>query len=158
MTKKTLTALLLFSVIFMHAQKSVVPTGGNATGRGGTSSYTIGQIAFNNNTASNISNSEGVQHAYEIIEIKTKETVIQSDLVFTVYPNPSNDLVNIQIENYVKGVMSYQLVSASGQLIFSKKAAENLTTISMGNIAQGIYFIKVSCDEKPIKTFKIIKN
>jgi hypothetical protein len=158
MTKKTLTALLLFSVIFMHAQKSVVPTGGNATGRGGTSSYTIGQIAFNSNTANNGSSSEGVQHAYDIIEVESRETVIKSDLVFTVYPNPSNDLVNIQIENYDKGVMSYHLISASGQLVLSKNSAESLTTISMGNLAQGIYFIKVSCDEKPIKTFKIIKN
>ena len=158
MTKQTLTALLLFVTVFMHAQKGVVTSGGKATGSGGSSSYTVGLVNFKSNTANNSNSTEGVQHAYQITEIENAQKVVKSDLSFTVFPNPTEDLVTIKIDNYVNGIMSYQLFSAAGQLIFSKNASESLTTISMGNLAQGTYFIKVSCNEKPIKTFKIIKN
>jgi hypothetical protein len=158
MTKQTLTALLLFVTVLMHAQKGVVTSGGKATGSGGSSSYSVGLVNFKSNTANNSNSTEGVQHAYQITEIENVQKVVKSDLSLTVYPNPTEDLVTIKIDNYVKGIMSYQLFSTSGQLIFSESASESLTTISMGNLAQGTYFIKVSCDENPIKTFKIIKN
>ena len=55
------TLLLLFSTIQLHAQETVPATGGDATGSGGTSSYTVGQVVCTTNTGSNGSVAQGVQ-------------------------------------------------------------------------------------------------
>ena len=56
-----------------QAQESVNSTGGNATGSGGTVSYTIGQVGYTTNTGSNGSVAQGVQQAYEILTVGINE-------------------------------------------------------------------------------------
>jgi hypothetical protein len=48
------------------AQTATVSAGGNAIGTGGSVSYSVGQIAYTNNSNSNGSVAQGVQYPYEI--------------------------------------------------------------------------------------------
>jgi hypothetical protein len=52
--------------IAMYAQDTTPASGGNATGTGGSVSYTIGQIVYTTNSGTNGSLSQGVQQPYEI--------------------------------------------------------------------------------------------
>jgi len=63
-----LCALLLFGLGLtgLQAQESVNAAGGNASGSGGTVSYTVGQVVYTTKTGTNGSVAEGVQQAYEI--------------------------------------------------------------------------------------------
>jgi hypothetical protein len=66
--KKTITsvAFLLLGLGGLHAQESPTSTGGDATGAGGSSSYSVGQVVYTTATGINGSVAQGVQQAYEI--------------------------------------------------------------------------------------------
>ncbi len=53
--KATMTsiAFLLLGLGGLHAQETVSTTGGDATGTGSTTSYTIGQVVYTTNTGNN---------------------------------------------------------------------------------------------------------
>jgi hypothetical protein len=63
----------------------------------------------------------------------------------------------LQIDNFDKALL-YQLFDISGKLLESNTIVANSTTIKMEQLATGNYFLKVSQNNKEIKTFKIIKN
>lgn len=157
MAKKILTACMLFAVILTYAQKSVVTTGGEASGSGGTASYSVGQISYRNVLGSSFSDSQGVQHGYKITELAEKQILPGTDSVITIYPNPTDDLLNIHIGTMEKG-LSYELLSVAGALLTGGKLIEATTTVEMKNYAQGSYLIRITWNEKTLRTFKIIKH
>ena len=83
-------ALLFFGLGGLHAQESVNGSGGEATGTGGTASYSLGQVVYTTNTGTNGSVVQGVQQPYEIsTTLGINETSINLEL--SVYPNPTNN-------------------------------------------------------------------
>jgi len=64
---KLIAAFLLgIGLTGLQAQESVTASGGNASGAGGTVSYSVGQVVYKTNTGSNGSEAQGVQQPYEI--------------------------------------------------------------------------------------------
>ena len=61
MKTTTLVACLLFATHLIQSQESVLAAGSEATGAGGTVSYSIGQLFYTSQTGGNGSLSEGVQ-------------------------------------------------------------------------------------------------
>mgnify|MGYP000474435928 CR=1 FL=1 len=66
--KKTITSVVfvLLGLGGLHAQENAVTTGGEATGAGGTASYSVGQVVYTTNTGTNGSVAQGVQQPFEI--------------------------------------------------------------------------------------------
>ncbi len=64
---KITLVLLTVTVFILHvnAQESIVASGGDASGSGGSSSYSVGQVFYSNYTGSNGSEAQGVQQADE---------------------------------------------------------------------------------------------
>ncbi len=153
-----LVALLLLGFCFNngYAQQATTASGGEATGIGGSASYSVGQVVYTTHVGSNVSVAQGVQQPYEIsVTIGLDETGINLNLL--AYPNPTtNDLI-LEIDNYDK-TLSYQLYDIGGKLIESKQITTSTTTIVMNELAAATYFLKVSRNKKEIKTFKILKN
>ena len=150
--------LLCFGMFGLQAQQVVTTSGGNASGSGGTASYTIGQIVYTTNANSNGSVAQGVQQPYEISVITAIEDAKDINLIFSVYPNPTTDFLTLKIENYELENLSYWLYGVSGNLIESKKVQSGEIQISMTNQLSGTYFLKLTEGNKDVKTFKIIKN
>jgi hypothetical protein len=157
--KKTkLTALLLLGIGFnqVYAQQATTASGGDASGSGGSVAYSVGQIVYTTNTSSSGSVAQGVQQAYEIsITTGLLETDIKLNL--SAYPNPTTNYLMLQIDNFDKD-LSYQLFDISGKLLESNTVAANSTTINMEQMQTGTYLLKVTQNNKLVKTFKIIKN
>jgi len=157
---------LKFSAIFLlgigltglQAQEAIPASGGNASGSGGTASFTVGQVVYTTNTGTNGSVVQGVQQPYEISIVSGIEEANSIILQCTAYPNPTSDFLTLKIENYDNENLSYQLFDVSGNLIENKKLTSNETTITMTNRVPTIYFLKVIENQIEIKTFKIIKN
>ncbi len=80
---------------FAQAQESTNASGGDATGTGGTASYSVGQVVYTTNTGSTGSVAQGVQHAYEIFTLGIKETELNISL--TAFPNPTTENLTLQI-------------------------------------------------------------
>ena len=102
-------AFLLLGLEGLQAQETVPATGGDATGAGGSSSYTIGQVVYTTNTGTNGSVAQGVQQPYEIsTSVGIEVTAINLELV--AYPNPTNNALTLNIGNYSNEKLTYQLL------------------------------------------------
>jgi len=159
-TKTKLGALffMLFAVTCMHAQVTITTAGGNASGSGGSSSFTVGQLVYTTNSGTTGTVAQGVQQPYEISIIDGVEEANEIALSTVVYPNPTTDLLTLKMGNYSVENLNYALTDINGKLLVLKKIAGAETTIEMKNYANAIYFLKVIQGEKEVKSFKIVKN
>lgn len=79
---------------------------------------------------------------------------IEDQIIFSVYPNPAHDYITIMLEDQ-GNTTSYELYDILGNVIIEKKRMNNVATIDISNIANGIYFIDIS-NEKQHTAKKII--
>ena len=154
--KLSAVLLLGLGLTGLQAQTSVNATGTNASGSGGTVSYSVGQVVYTTNTGASGSVAQGVQQAYEIFTVGIKETEL--NIFLTVFPNPTTDYLTLSIDDFEISNLSYQLYDMNGKLLQNEKITGNQTSIVMSNLFPANYFVKVIQGNKEVKTFKIIKN
>ena len=151
---------LTLLIIGLQAQHTITTSGGEASGEGGTVSYTIGQVSYGTHTGTAGSVAEGIQQPYEIsVVIGIEESGI--NLNMAAYPNPVTDhlILKISDDTSYERRLTATLYDMKGSLIKQQIVVNNETTIDMADQKAGIYFLKISGEnQKEIKTFKIIKN
>jgi hypothetical protein len=156
---KLCTLLILgLGLTGLKAQEALPATGGNASGSGGSTSYTVGQVVYIMNTGTNGSESQGVQQPYEISVVTGFEEVKGITLQCLAYPNPATDFVTLKADNFKTENLTYQIYDINGKLLENKIIDCNETNILMKNLVPAIYFLKVFQNYNEIKSFKIIKN
>ena len=143
----------------LYNKQDVIPaSGGDASGSGGSSSYSVGQVVYTTNTSvSNGSVAQGIQQPYEVSVVTAIVEAKDITLQFSAYPNPTYNYVNLKIENYDIINLIYNLYDINGKLIENKKIDGKETYINMLNLVPATYFIKVIQGDKEIKTFKVVK-
>lgn len=151
-------SVFIISISGIHAQETVTTTGGNVSNSSGSLSYTIGQIVYNTNIASNGSEVQGVQQPYEVLVVTGLENNKVIKLECIVYPNPTNGYLRLSVKNYKTEDLTYQLYDNDGEKLTSKKIDANETNISFQDLIPAIYFLKIIENDKEVKVFKIIKN
>ena len=155
--KVKLSVFLLGLGLTAQAQQATTATGGDASGSGGAVAYSVGQIVYTTNTGTTGSVAQGVQQAYEIsIVLGIEDNSINLEL--TAYPNPTTDYLTLNVGNFELSTLNFQLFDISGKLVESRKIISSSETIAMENLPTATYFLKVSNNNKEVKTFKIIKN
>jgi hypothetical protein len=152
------TLFAAFSITGLHAQQTVPATGGEATGSGGTTSYTVGQVAYTTNTGTNASVAQGVQQPYEISVTVGLEEAPGINLECTVYPNPATDLIKIIVTDYDTEHLYYQLYNINGKLLANEKLTSNTNIVEIQELVPTTYFIKILDDKKEVKVFRIVKH
>ena len=155
--KVKLSVLLLGLGLTAQAQQATTATGGDASGSGGTVAYSVGQIVYTTNTGTTGSVAQGVQQPYEISIVTGLEDT-QISLNMQAYPNPTTDYLTLNVGNFELSTLNFQLFDISGKLVESRKIISSSETIAMENLPTATYFLKVSNNNKEVKTFKIIKN
>jgi hypothetical protein len=141
-----------------QAQNAIPASGGNASGGGGTVSYSVGQVVYTTNTGTNGSSAQGVQQPYEISVITAIEEALGISLEIMVYPNPATDFIRLRILNYEVQNLRCQFYDISGSLLQDIKIVSNETNINLDNYLSATYFLKVTDKNKVIRIYKIIKN
>lgn len=156
--KLALALIGVTATLQVHAQHAIPAAGTEATGTGGTASFTVGQVLYKTVSGTGHIETQGVQQPYEIFLVGLKETKGIS-LTCSVYPNPAVSVVNLEVENLLQEDLSFSLFDMNGKLILSQAITEKLTRIPFESIASGAYFLKVSMlNNADLQTFKIIKN
>ena len=150
-------AFLLLGIGALQALETVPASGGEATGGGGTSSYSVGQITYTTDNGTNGSVAKGVQQPYEI-SIVTGIEATNINLELSVYPNPTTDRLTLAVKDTELNNLKFQLYDLSGKLIQQDQLRDQSTQISMQSLSAGTYLLKVSDNTKTIKIFKIIRN
>ena len=141
-----------------NAQEAAVASGGNASGSGGSVSYSVGQIVYTTNSGSSGTVAQGVQQAYEISIVTSIDEKDALKLNLLAYPNPTSDVLVLQISDFDSENLSYQLTDVNGKLIERKKITSKTESINVLHLATAVYFLKVTQDNSEIETFKIVKN
>ena len=149
-------SLILLAVMSLSAQSAIVPLGGDAQGGGISVSYTVGQIAVQNNGEGEFRIFEGVQQPYEIQTIGI-DNYPGITLNAVVYPNPTQGNVqltmyNVQLEGEVK------VFDSNGKFLFSKQIDGETTQLDLSPYATGTYYINVCSGKDVMKTFKVVKT
>ncbi|MBP5401045.1 MAG: Omp28-related outer membrane protein [Bacteroidales bacterium] len=110
-------------------------------------------IAFvNNHDASNVNNRAIMNANAKKINDLSVGVSDNNESRTTVYPNPATDVLNVLSENSIQQVEIY---NAQGQLV--KASDGNVESISISNLTEGLYFVKVITDNGT-STHKIIKK
>ena len=158
--KLKLSAILLLGLGLtgLQAQESVNATGGNASGGGGSVSYSVGQVVYTTNTGTTGSVAQGVQQPYEISVVTGIEEAKAINLSVTAYPNPTTNYLTLRIDEFEISNLSCQLYDMNGKLLQNEKITGNQTSIVMSNLVPSTYFVRVINGNQSIKEFKIIKN
>ena len=158
-TKKHL--LLLISPLLWgsiaQAQESINSAGGNAKGSGGTVAYSIGQVVYTTNTASNGTVAQGVQQAYEIQSLEVSE--VKPTISLKVFPNPTTSNLTLQISEYNNEEYSYLLYDMLGKALSKGQIKSQRTQINTSGLPSATYIINVQNKaNQNVQSFKIIKN
>jgi hypothetical protein len=158
--RKIISGLFLtcFCLPSVYGQETTSAAGSDATGSGGSLSYTIGQITYTTNSDPSYSISQGVQQPYEILVLSGIDENYGIQLSFSVYPNPAFDMMTLKAENSENAELSYLLFDLNGKLLQGEEMTQSEKQISMIDYPAGNYFLSVVNGGFEVKTFKIIKN
>ena len=88
-------------------------------------------------------------------ESTAEETV---DPVAVVYPNPTKDLVTINIKNATQLSTDIQIIDAYGKMYraVGKKLSDVTLQVDLSRYSSGIYFIRVLVDNE-YKIYRVMK-
>ena len=150
--------IFLFCLGGIQAQDAILTSGGDASGSGGSFSYSVGQIVYTTIIDSNGSMAQGVQQPFEISAVLGVDDLLGINLSLVAYPNPTTDFLNLTIANLNYKNLSYQLFDINGRLLTQKKLENNSSEITMKQFPSALYFLKIFNNQKLVKLFKIIKT
>ena len=79
------------------------------------------------------------------------------NMFFEVYPNPTDDFIKIEMKN-IESFAKIDIYNMQGILLISRELSQNLINmISLSTLPSGIYFYKITAEEKT-QTGKILKH
>ena len=153
-----LLVILIFIMISSVAQEAIIPAGSNGSGSGGSVAYSLGQILYTNSGGESDQLFHGVQQPYEISIVLGLERFKEIRLTLSSYPNPVSDFLNLKVESLKWEDLKFQMYNSEGKILLSDKLLNAETNIDVSQLAPGMYFLTVSLEDTPVKTFKIIKK
>lgn len=157
---KSIILLLLSWVCIVNtsiSQENINASANEIVNETGSVSYSVGQVFTQcySNELGTIN--EGIQLSYEILVITgLEETDINIEA--SVFPNPAENYLILDIGNKNYSEMSYQVFNLDGKLMMTVKITSKQTNISLSGLSTSNYFIKVMDGNQAVKTFKVIKR
>lgn len=92
--------------------------------------------------------------------IKNQEMAdLKAGFNFKIYPNPTEDIVNLEMEGNVPGNTTYQLINMKGQVLDAGNINNFNSKLDLSKSETGIYILILRNAESKIdKSYRIIKN
>jgi hypothetical protein len=161
------TSLLFAGSTYLNAQSSMVATGGELTGSGGTASISVGQVHYESFTGNNGASLGGVQQAFELFEIKTWKDVpywnepndpglpIMVNLI--LFPNPTPRSITVRVTEYQNDVLNYRILDMVGREMSNGIISQSEITIDMEELPAATYFMEVKQGDRA-SVYKLIKS
>ena len=91
-----------------------------------------------------------------------EENVMNNFNNVEIYPNPANDIFNVNFDSEVSSNVNMQIYSINGILVsernFSLEAGRNNISENVSSYSNGIYFVKFTNSSNEVIVKKIIKN
>lgn len=153
---KFFTVLFVLSLSVSAQQGSV--TSGNISSSGeGSVSYSIGQVVYNSyqNTSGRLD--QGLQQVYEESLLSVKGPEFNDSI--SVFPNPTENHLILQVANHDQQELYYQLIDLQGRLVSQGVIEDKQTRINTVNLPSAVFIVRVMNEEHQTKkSFKVLKN
>tara|TARA_B100000508_G_scaffold137355_2_gene131765 strand:- start:66500 stop:69556 length:3057 start_codon:yes stop_codon:yes gene_type:complete len=81
--------------------------------------------------------------------LQVDEIVSTDGNLITVYPNPNNGLLFIELEEYLEPI-DYQITNINGRIVSAGKLSHQKTAVDIQKLSSGLYLIHIG-DNAPIK-------
>lgn len=155
--KKQLLCVGLCSTLVGYSQQNTVASGGDASGAGGTVSYTVGQIDYEALSSASGTVTQGVQQPFEIFAVGLTE--LGYNISASLYPNPTVNSVILSVDAWdTYKDAAFQLTDEQGRIVRKGEVKAEETTIQVSDLANACYYLNILVSDKLVKSFKLIKN
>ena len=154
-----LLVILVFQIITTqpgNAQTVIAPAGHYHESEQMSMSWTLGETVIETFASANMVLTQGFQQPVLKVSTFAKEPGL--DFQITAFPNPTRGHINISTNLLQAESLIYSVYDLQGRFIAANPLEGSQTQIALNNYDPGIYFIRILQDEKPVKTFKIIKQ
>ena len=145
---------LNFNAESIYCQNAVSTTGGHFKSTGGSTSFTVGQVAYVLKKENGSYLNEGVQQVY------TKKTTPIEELVYLkevlLYPNPTQENMTLILSSMEDVLVRYTIMDYLGKEIRNGNIVAEKSEISLRDLPSGNYFISLK-SKKENRIFKIVK-
>jgi len=119
--------------------------------------YAIGDIIPNNASIYFDFNAPIITNTFTTEFVAPLSNYVFSNNNFTIYPNPSKGIVNIQLSSKSDTLYAIEIVDVLGKKVLSQKGnATQQQTIEVNAIQSGIYFVEITTDSNAKATKKLI--
>lgn len=143
---------ILVSLSFIsRGQQGIVSAGGDASGSGGSISYSVGQVVYSNNDFVN----EGLQQPFEIFIISVDDSFLAVQL--NLYPNPTSQELFIEMNNFSEGITA-NVYDADGSLIDTIRLRSAKTSIPVRDWAAATYFVRLTDEAGRSAGYSVVKH
>jgi hypothetical protein len=154
--KKSIIPLVVFISFGFSSfgQNALSAAGGHFKSTGGSTSFTVGQVAYVLKKGTGSYLNEGVQQVY------TKKTTPIEELVYLkevqLYPNPTQETFNLIISTKEDFQVRYNIMDYLGKEIRNGIILSEKSEISLMDLPAGNYFISLK-SKKENRIFKMVK-
>jgi hypothetical protein len=139
---------------------SVVATAGGYSTAGGLSlSWTLGELATETLTSTNLILTQGFQQGY--YEITSIDDPLSKLIDLKVFPNPAIDYINILIEDVDVKNVKIELYNLEGKLIYNEQWENSGSAhqLQLNNFSSSQYILRIIDEQNgKVNSFKIIKR
>jgi hypothetical protein len=158
--KKLFLIIVMLACGYAYSQSvspEVIATSGDYfVGTNATLSWTLGEPVTETFTGTNNILTQGFQQKFDISTIQEEHENIYQ---ISVYPNPTNDILNVIINLGIDNNYTAQLFDMQGKLLISNSFTGNSENINMSSFTSGNYLLRIiNSKGETIKTFKIVRN
>jgi hypothetical protein len=154
--KKSIIPIVVFISFGFSSfgQNAISSTGGHFKSSGGSTSFTVGQVAYVLKKGTGFYLNEGVQQVY------TKKTTPVEELVYLkevqLYPNPTQETMTLILSSKEDIQVRYTIMDYLGKEIRNGNILSEKSEISLRDLPSGNYFISLK-SKKEIRIFKMVK-
>ena len=154
--KKSIIPIVVFISFGFSSfgQNALSAAGGHFKTNGGSTSFTVGQVAYVLKKGTGSYLNEGVQQVY------SKKTTPVEELVYLkevqLYPNPTQETMTLILSSKEDIQVRYTIMEYLGKEIRNGNILSEKSEISLRDLPSGNYFISLK-SKKEIRIFKMVK-
>ena len=154
--------LLLLNICFIfftvsYSQQSILATSGDYFKNETSSiSFTIGDLVVDSYLGTSFSITQGFQQSEKTIT--GIENISKYGLNINIYPNPTTDFVNINIDGDNLENISCILYDIKGQNLVQKPVNKGQLKLDLLQYSPSIYLLKIVKGTTTLHTFKFMKH
>ena len=155
---------LLFIILFVacvairgqsQSQQVMATAGGSGQNGGMSMDWVAGETVVTTGSSASLMLTQGfLQPVLVVTAISEPEG---ADYI-NAYPNPTSDVLIIQLDDSDYKDLQYILLDLNGKQLEKNRLVKNHTAISMENYPSGVYLLIIRQTDKELKAFQIVKR